>query len=212
MKNKPAHRSLVISYLTLRKTVGLLGLLFPFILYFGGRLLFNTGLQSSVSTYYYTGMGDVFVGTICIIGFFLYSYRGYEPKDDIAGDLACIFALGTALFPTHETAGGSGLTGYIHLGSAALFFIVLIYFSVFLFTKSDPDRPPSPRKLHRNRVYRTCGGIMALCILFITLYFLLLSSMTASLEALKPVFWLESTAVAAFGISWLIKGGALLGD
>lgn len=212
MEKKTNHRSLVISYLTLRKTLGWLGILFPFILYFGALVLFGTGLQRSVSSYYYTGMGDVFVGTICVIGFFLYSYRGYEPKDNITGDLACIFALGVAFFPAHATPDGTGLTGYIHLASSALFFATLIYFSLFLFTKSDPDRPPSPGKLRRNRIYRACGYIMALCILLITIYFLLPSSLTAAIAVLKPIFWLEAIAVVAFGISWLTKGGALIKD
>jgi hypothetical protein len=30
--------------------------------------------------------------------------------------------------------------------------------------------------------------------------------------SLKPVFWLESIAVVAFGISWLVKGEAIFKD
>ena len=33
-----------------------------------------------------------------------------------------------------------------------------------------------------------------------------------SLSDIEPVFWLESLALWAFGISWLVKGGLLLKD
>src|SRR5712671_5197551 len=94
------NNSLVISYLALRKAVGIIGIALPFVLAFGKILLDGPGIQSSVSAYYYTGMRDVFVGSLCAIAVFLMSYRGYERKDDIAGDLACVFALGVALLPT----------------------------------------------------------------------------------------------------------------
>jgi len=34
----------------------------------------------------------------------------------------------------------------------------------------------------------------------------------SALQALDPVFWLETAAVLAFGISWLTKGEAILAD
>ena len=79
-KKSENQLSLVFSYLTLRKTIGLLGIVFPFLLCLGGLIVFKTGIQYSISSYYHTGMRDVFVGTLCIIGFFLLSYRGYDRK------------------------------------------------------------------------------------------------------------------------------------
>ena len=71
MDNKLENeRSLVFSYLTLRKAVGFLGIAFPFVLSLGALILFQTGIQSSISSYYHTYMRDVFVGTLCVIGFF----------------------------------------------------------------------------------------------------------------------------------------------
>ncbi len=97
----PANESLVLSYLGLRKAIGIIGILLPFVLVFGKILLERgLGIESSISAYYYTVMGDVFVGSLCAVGVFLLSYRGYERKDNIAGDIACIFAIGVALFPT----------------------------------------------------------------------------------------------------------------
>ncbi|MFC1552065.1 DUF998 domain-containing protein [Candidatus Latescibacterota bacterium] len=209
------EKSLVCSYLELRKTIGLLGIAFPFILSLGALILFQTGIQETMSSYYHTGMRDVFVGTLCVIGFFLLSYKGYERSDDIAGDLACVFAVGIALFPTTpEVAATSSdrIIGYVHLGFATLYFLTLIYFSLFLFIKTDPQKTPSNRKLQRNKIYRICGYTMGICILLIAIFFLLPHTLTSHLNAYKPVFWLESLAVLAFGISWFTKGQAILKD
>jgi len=72
------RNALIISYLSLRKAIGFLGILLPFVLYFGALIIFGTGLQTSISGYYHTGMRDVYVGTLCVIGFFLFSYKGGE--------------------------------------------------------------------------------------------------------------------------------------
>jgi hypothetical protein len=80
------ENKLIITYLTLRKLIGILGVTLPFILFLGGLLIFQTGIQSSVSSYYYTGMRDLFVGTICVIGFFLLIYKGEAIlKDESSG-------------------------------------------------------------------------------------------------------------------------------
>ena len=209
--------SLVISYLTLRKIVGVLGIAFPFLLAIG--LMIITGriaIESSISGYYHTDIGDVFVGTLCVIGFFLLSYRGYERRDDIAGDLACLFAVGVALFPTTPEVDKSSIAeifGRVHFAFAAAFFLILTYFSLCLFTKKNPDEKPTKRKLLRNRVYRICGSAMLACMALIAIYGLLLpDGLKVALDPYKPVFWLESIAVVAFGSSWLTKGEAILKD
>ena len=207
--------SLIISYLTLRKIVGYLGTSFPFVLAVGAAVLFSSGMQTSVSSYYHTGMQDVFVGTLCVIGFFLLSYRGYERADDIAGDLACLFAVGVAFFPASPdtiVANSERVIGYVHLAFAALFFLTLIYFSLFLFTKTKPNVAPSGRKIQRNRIYKICGYTMGACILLIAVHALLPDGIKSSVKAYAPVFWLEGIAVVFFGISWLTKGEAILKD
>ena len=156
--NQPSNSAgtLVLSYLGLRKAVGIIGTALPFVLVFGKMLLEGPEIQNSISGYYHTGMRDVFVGSLCAIAVFLISYRGYERKDDIAGDLACIFAIGVALFPTTLDATPSSndtIVGALHLLFGALFFLTLAYFSLALFRKTDPTKTPTRRKLQRNVVY-----------------------------------------------------------
>ncbi len=220
------------SYLTLRKGIGYLGMALPFILGFGGMLLHGPGIRSSISAYYHTGMGDVFVGTICAIGIFLFAYKGYEPKDDRAGDFACFCAIGLALFSTipdiRDPSRGIGLTlslatpdileisAVAHVVFAAGFFLTLAYFSLCLFTKSDREK--TRKKLRRNFVYRACGYVMLLALALIALegliqYLELLpDAILRMIESLDPRFWLESIAIVAFGVSWFVKGEAILKD
>jgi hypothetical protein len=210
-----SEQSLVISYLTLRKAVGILGMLLPFVVSLGAWLIFQTGIQSSISYYYHTGMRDVFVGILWTIGFFLYSYNGYERSDNIAGNLACVFAVMVSLFPTTPEGSITPLErffGYVHLFSAALFFCTLIYFSLVLFTKTNLNKQSTPEKLQRNMVYRTCAYIMSACIVLIAVYYLLPEGLASRLDTLKPVYWLEAVAVLAFGLSWFTKGEAILWD
>ncbi len=55
-------QSLVLSYLGLRKAIGIIGTTLPFVLALGKIVLGNPGIQPSMSAYYDTKMGDVFVG------------------------------------------------------------------------------------------------------------------------------------------------------
>ena len=86
-----------LHFLAVRQGIGLLGLILPTALYVYGR----TGdgrMQPSISEFYYTAMGDVFVGCLAAIGVFLISYRGYsaKPKGWPLGDRATSLIAGIA--------------------------------------------------------------------------------------------------------------------
>lgn len=210
----------VISYLTLRKGVGILGISLPIILVIGSIVCGDCQeIQSSISSYYYTNMRNIFVGIICAVAFFLFSYKGYDRRDDMAGDLACLFALGVAFFPTSITEPLSNcipepvdtkLLNKIHFISAALFFLTLSYFSLVLFTKGSSN--PTGKKKERNMLYRICGYVMISSIAMIALYCWVLEEYFPVLHKFDPIFWLEVIALWAFGISWLTKGKAILFD
>src|ERR1700720_2623991 len=156
-----ANNDLVISYLNLRKTIGMIGLLLPLVLAWGKILSGSAGLETSISAYYYTSMGNVLVGSLCAIGTFLMSYRGFDLRDQIAGKLGGLFAITVALLPTSPkdipTATWTSIT---HFTAATLLFLTLAYFSLFLFRETDPAKPPTPQKLKRNKVYAACGYLI----------------------------------------------------
>ena len=205
--------SLVRSYLTLRKAVGIIGCALPFVLALGKMLTQSSGIQGSISCYYYTDMRDVFVGSLCAIGIFLMSTRGYDWRDELFGILACVFAIGVAFFPTTpctDPAPRFHLVGFLHLAFAAALFLTLAFFSIFLFTETDPHKIPTRQKIQRNRVYLACGWIIIGCIFVMAA--VELTPLKGYVEWLSPVFWLESTAIISFGVSWLTKGEAILKD
>jgi hypothetical protein len=205
MKGTDPHGDVLVSYLTLRRVVGVLGVGLPVVLaVWGFPLCGCLAIQPSLSDYYGLRTRDAFVGILFAIAWFLYAYRGYERRDDVAGDLACFFALGVAFFPN----SGTTLEKTVHFASAVALFLVLAYFSLFLFTKSGGA--PTPEKKIRNRVYRVCGVSMLACIGLIGLFYWRLDE--TAVAQLKPVFWLESLALWAFGISWFVKGETVWKD
>ena len=212
MNSKPDPQStLVLSYLELRTAVGIIGLALPFVLALGKLLLEGPGIQSSISAYYYTDLRNVFVGSLCAIGVFLLSTKGYDRRDTIAGYLACVFAVGVSLFPMAPEMGANSrqkFIGTLHWSLAALLFLTLAYFSLFLFTETGGN--PTPRKRQRNVVYRACGWTIFACIVLI--FVVTHASLGNVVPSLEPVFWLESLAVLAFGVSWLTKGETILKD
>jgi hypothetical protein len=214
----------VLSYYAMRRAVGLIALSLPIALALGSILAALAGpahvlphpiLQRSISDYYYTSMRDYYVGSLCAIAAFLACSRGYDLNDEIAGYLAGALTFGVALFPpvNPRSAQYTHLQveiGFIHTGFAALMFLVLAYFCIFLFRKSSPEKPFTRRKRHRNSIYGACGFTIIVCMVaMVTL------TVKAVLEAHHPspaLFWFEGTALAAFGIAWLTKGEGILKD
>lgn len=215
----PSKDALVLHYLTLRKAVGWLGVALPAAMVLGNLVLKGcTHFQDTISHYYHTVTGDLFVGLLSGVALFLLSYKGYDRTDHITTSLAGVFAFLIALFPTYNNSTDScalhslqpgRISHLVHYASAAAFFILLAYISLFQFTKSRGTM--SPEKKIRNRIYRVCGILIFVCIALIAVYKLGEAQFTA-LAPYKPVFWLEWIALLAFGMSWLVKGELILQD
>lgn len=199
----------IISYMALRKTVGLLALTLVPALILGSFILDPPPtVQISVSAYYYTSMRNVLEGVICGIAMFLMAYDGYTRADSIISKLAGLFALGIAFLPTSDTSSKGDLISILHYSSAAVFFTLLAYMSVFLFTRTSGGMTPEKKK--RNRVYRVCGIVLALSVAGIPIDGI--PSIHGRIIFLKPTLILETVALVAFGVSWLTKGELILKD
>ena len=197
------------SYMALRNAVGWIGILLPFVLMIGVFLIFKGEIiHESISHYYHTGMRNVFVGAICAVALFMFFYTGYDGKDNWIGNIAGFFAVGVALFPTTEQ-GPSDWVGKVHFICAAGFFIALAAFSLFQFTKTEIGGVPSEQKSARNNIYKICGIIMLTCMISIVIYLNMIDE-----NELKSsfVFWTETIALLAFGVSWLTKGETFYPD
>lgn len=90
------------SYRALRRAVGILGILLPFIFLIGDSVIGGSvRVRGSISEYYHTPMQDIFVGGLCIIGFLLILYMAgeYKSLDFLASVIAGVAVLGVVFFP-----------------------------------------------------------------------------------------------------------------
>src|SRR5258708_14016070 len=97
---KPGSDPLVRSYLFLRSGIGSIGVALPVVLVIGAILVDQRfEFLDSMSSYYYSVMRDVFVGSLWAIGIFLLCYQ-YDHLDDLVSTVPgfCPFCL--SLFPT----------------------------------------------------------------------------------------------------------------
>lgn len=171
MTNMPGAKDpLVFSYLALRKVVGRIALGLPVGLVVPRWFLSKHVIESSISSYYYTGMRNFLVGGLCSISMFMLSCRGYDRADEIAGVFSGICALGTALFPTAPDSGATAhqrAVGEWHYAFAALLFLTLAFFCLFLFKKTADKNAMTRKKRQRNRIYTVCGYVNLASILLI---------------------------------------------
>ncbi len=205
---------LVVSYLTVRRAIGVSGLLLPLLLGPGGWL-FGIPFQDNMSSYYHTGMRDVFVGTLCSIGIFLFCYRGYDWIENWTANLGCVSALGIALFPLDfdsDPLVQKSLTGYLHTFSGGVFFSTLAFYSLFHFPRgSQREQEPHPRE--RRWIYQLSGVIILLSLMTMGGYlFLINGEWKKTLNEYHFLFWTEWVAVWSFAAAWLAKGRTIIAD
>ncbi|MEX0635615.1 MAG: hypothetical protein WD135_02525 [Ferruginibacter sp.] len=193
----------LISYLKVRQTIGVLAILMP-IVFVLNSFYCGTLIKPSISHYYYTNMGDIFVGLLFGIAMFLFTYKGYEKKDDFITNAASIAAICIAIFPTSyhvETACAEcseisflkNYHGMIHNISAAVFFSLLAIYTFWFFPKSEKA---GPRQKYRNILYKVCGAGMMVSLMIVVLME----------RADLSIFWPESACMMLFGIAWIVKG------
>lgn len=224
MSNYNKYDKRIYSYMTLRQTVGWIGICLPLVLFLYSKLFVEGGaLEPSISHYYYTLMRNLFVGALCAVGLFMFFYAGYSRLDDLTGDLAGVCAIVTAWFPTSPIVGEPEWYNHLHLPFAAGLFACFAFFSLWLFTQSkagriykrDEDDPSivyiAPREIShmkkmRNRIYIICGfGIIA-CLITMATYIIVQNGNGGSSRDSSLIYWLEFTALVLFGFSWLTKG------
>lgn len=223
----PAQHQLemVQSYTRVRLALGLLGLALPIILIVGGlydqpRVGADPRVEPTISDFYHTTYRDIFVGSLCAIGVFLISYRGYRRvegewiNDDWLATIAGLAAFGLAFFPnegggeivvsTFQNWVGTTWAPRLHYGFALIFFLSLAGFCFFKFPRS--------RRTRRCRIYVWCGWgiIAALVATAIAVIFKrwVGGAIGEWVTANSIIFYLEAIGVWAFAISWIVKSRA----
>jgi hypothetical protein len=205
----------VRSYLIMRIFVGALGVALPFVLVLGDRLLFDGDPfpRDSLSAYYYSGLREVFVGTLSAIGVFLITYKVADRTLD--NTLSCIAGLGAAvvaLFPTARSSDvakltplqdklGESVVQTIHFVSAGIFITSLGVICFFFGVREGarPAREGSRPPAFWRAYHWACAGAIAAAVLWI-----LVTELAGGPS--KSLLIGEAVAVCAFGASWFMKG------
>lgn len=204
----------MINTVRLRNALGILGMLLPIIVLVLS-LVNGLGFPDSISaTYYLAPCITPFMIILGAASILLIYYQGYDKQDDIICTLAGVFAMCICIFPCSNdkmfamdlipTVVGTFqlprvLSGWIHNISAVVFFLLLAYNSLFLFTKSSGEMTEKKKK--RNIIFKVCGiGMVAslVCIVPLTIF-----------QVLGGTWWVETFALGFFGISWLTKSNSI---
>ncbi len=209
---------IIISYKALRRLIGVLGILLPFICMLGGWLFACDPVQPSISLYYYTNMRDFLVGLLFVVSLFLMTYKGTYKIDMVVTTITGIAGLCVALFPCYNEALEEQRVGIfqlypetsnvVHLTFAAIFFLLLAINSYFLFTRIIDA--VTPQKLKRNTIYRICGIVIFICLIGLFASMILFSPEQRASSRIVLIF--ETIALLAFGVSWLVKGQTIWPD
>lgn len=194
----------------IRNYAGFLGMVLPWLSLFGAVMVnaftplrekFWADLSIS-ATYYVT---PALAGVLTAASIVLMCYDGYDLQDNLVTTLSGVFGIMIVLFPCNCSLAPEhigffqlpcSLSSKVHCTSAVIFFILLAYNSLFLFTKSHGQK--TQKKRLRNTVYVVCGiGMLSAMIL-----------MPLPVSFPAKTWWVEMLALTFFGISWLVKGGA----
>lgn len=185
-----------INTLRMRVLIGILGGLLPWIVvacvgYF----------PRSISATWYTNACTPFMIILGWASGMLICYKGYDKRDDITLTLSGVAGFGICLFPcwvqnAPDRVGAFmidvNISNIVHIACAIVFFALLSYNSIFLFTKSEGEM--TKKKKIRNIIYRICGiGMLA-------------SFLILLLPDFPIKVWLvETFALSFFGVSFLTK-------
>lgn len=207
----------IIPFLWIRRGIGILGILFPFIMALGNYFVFDCHqLLPTISDYFHTQMMTIFVAILSMIAIFLWTYRGPKGEDKHWATLAAVLCLGVALFPNNVKDVVKGCNGFdtycfdtLHQICAIGMFLVLAYFCLFLFVKTNPEKVQTTQQIalkkKRNIIYKICGYSILAAMLAMVIIFKI-DSDKAIQSQFSYIFWGETLCLLAFGISWITKG------
>ena len=214
---------IVKNYKIIRVGIGLIAFAFPIVLAIGGYIGAGLRLEGSMSAYYHASpatqqesdldvrvphqgeMRDWFVGFLFVLGTCLVLYKGFNPKEDKALNVAGVLAIGVAIFPM---AWGSyqgieftivGVKLSLHGACAIVSFLCIAYVCIWLKNDTlvlikDPDR-----KARYEKLYNLLGSLM------IASPILAFVSMGVFRKHNSFTFFIEAWLLWVFAIYWIVK-------
>jgi hypothetical membrane protein len=221
------QKQMMATFLSLRVGVRVIGILFPFLLWGGGKIA-GLHLADSMSAYYHaspdcvdprrpepkapcsvrplpTGIGPMrnwFVGILFVMGACLYLIKGSSKWENAFLTIAGILAMCVAIFPMPWTDAQA--TGFpIHYVSAVTFFILIAFVCMFCSGKTLKYMPHNiPNRAKVIARYKLRYRVLAIAMVLSPVAAYAFNEFT---RQNRLGFWAEAFGILAFGIYWLVK-------
>ena len=168
---------------------------------------------SSISAAYHVGgwAQSFFVGFLFAIAAFLLAYNGLSFREMVMSKIAALAAIGVALFPCRCDQQAEVLP-YVHAAAATTMFVMLAGFCYVFFKRARQKGYPQANM--RAAIYALCGAAIVSTMLVLAIDALTGGTVKAALTSLglngaRLTFYVEHTALIAFGISWLTASRVL---
>jgi len=190
------------TYVSLRYGLAAMGAALPLVLFVIGWF-HGVGLQGSLSAYYWAPDGvnaparNWFVGSLFALAACLYLYKGFTRAENVALNLAAVFAVGVALIPSEWNCTADCGRFSAHGTSAVLMFLCLV-FVVWFCAHDTLTLLPEPIAARYRKTYRTLGLVMLASPLTAFV-------MNSFLGGGSYVFFVEAAGIWAFAAYWLVK-------
>lgn len=214
MDNRTLQYNILATYNSLRYGMFFIAVSTPIVIVLWGYV-FDVEWQNSISAYYFAPMADdvtkysvypgrvLFVGILFALGSFLYLYKGFSKREDIALNCAGVCSLGVALCPMYAQAGYIPFSNVLHVAFAILLFISMAYTAIFCHDETVRWIADAPRRARYRAAYRVIGWFMAL----FPVIGLVLAYFFGAVQ--RNVFWIEAAGIWAFAAYWLTKSREL---
>ena len=206
MKASELQDHMAGTYFSLRWGMVVIAFAFPIVVTLGGFFLFKSGLLASLSAYYYTGVRDVFVGLLVAIGVCLYLYKGFSMSENVALNLAGVFVVAVAMFPTQSNCDKSCDLFTTHTVAAVLFFLCIAYVAIFKGPETLSLLEDEQLRKKYRRTYKTLGTVMIVSPAVALIASLILEASTGKKFVIVFAEWL---AVWIFAAYWFFKSREL---
>ena len=158
----------------------------------------------SISQYYYLPSRfpfftarDFFVGGLLAAAVCLYSYKGFSTRENVALNLAGVFAFLVAVLPTSAEREPRSLRAALHGTAAVLFFLSIAYVSIRHSRDTLRLLPAAKRDRYARSYFLTGLAMITSPVVAVTL--------SLAFGQQSSIFLVETLGVWAFAAYWWIK-------
>jgi hypothetical protein len=189
---------IVKTYYALRWGMATIAVVLPFFLLIVDPWVSSAPQPDSISGYYHTPLGNVFVGALVTTGTFMFLYKIFTPLENWLLNFAGISAILVALLPCAVPDGGQAAAytfPFWHAVFAIITFVSIGLVAILCANQTVGLLPEGKRKIFRI-LYRTIGVLM-----------IVLPGLVGLFDAVGWVnlFWVESAGLWVFGAYWIVK-------